>query len=280
MTVPIDKSQARRAFARAAPAYDRVAVLQREVATRLLQRLDLVRLEPRRILDLGAGTGEAATALLKRYPRAELVALDFALPMLQRARRRGRWRRRPRCLCADLEQLPLAGGCADLIFSNAALQWATDPAATFRDWRRVLRPGGLTLFSTFGPDTLKELRAAWAEVDDAPHVHPLADLHDLGDALVRAGFAEPVLDVDRITLTYPDLRALMTDLKALGAHNVARDRPRGLTGRARLSALERAYAGHRRDDGRLPASYEVIYGIAWVPAPTPVRVPLDGLHAR
>ena len=261
---PMDKGEARRAFARAAPRYDEVAVLQREIGQRMLERLDLVRLTPRVILDVGAGTGVATTALCRRYPKARVIALDFALPMLQATRRRGTWLRKPRCICADAEHLPLADMTVDLIYSNATLQWCNDLEHTFREFLRVLRPGGLLMFTTFGPDTLQELRASWSEADDQVHVSPFLDMHDVGDALVRAHWAEPVMDVERITLTYRDTAALMRDLKVLGAHNVHAQRHRGLTGKGRLRRMQQAYERFR-NDGRLPASYEVIYGHAWAP---------------
>jgi len=264
----IDKAQARRAFSRAAARYDDVAVLQREIGQRMIDRLDLVRMRPESILDLGAGTGHAAEGLLERSPRSRVVALDFALPMLRLARRRGGWFRRPACVCADMERIPLADGSVDLLYSNAALQWSNDVEAAFREFLRVLRPGGLLMFSTFGPDTLKELRAAWSAADGHTHVSRFPDMHDLGDALVRARFADPVMDVDRITLTYRAVFDLMSDLKVLGAHNVTAGRPRGLTGRGRLEAMEKAYEAFR-SDGRLPASYEVVYGHAWAPESTP-----------
>jgi len=260
----IDKRQARRAFSRAAPHYDEVAVLQQEIGQRMLERLQLVRLQPQSILDLGAGTGLAIDGLMRRYPKAQLLALDFALPMLQRARRRGRLLRRPACVCGDLELLPIADASIDLIYSNAALQWSNDLEATFREFLRVLKPGGLLMFTTFGPDTLKELRLAWSAVDGYSHVSNFPDMHDVGDALLRSRFADPVVDVDRMTLTYPDVDGLMRDLKVLGAHNVTRRRPRGLTGRGRLQAMRAAYEPFRRN-GLLPASYEVVYGHAWVP---------------
>jgi malonyl-CoA O-methyltransferase len=273
---PIDKASARRSFDRAASGYDAAAFLQREIGGRLLERLDYCRLTPKTILDLGCGTGQAIGALMRRYPRARVIALDFALGMLRLARRRGTWFNRPRVLCADAEALPLADGCVDLIVSNAALQWCNDLDRTFSDLLRVLRPGGLLMFTSFGPDTLRELRAAWAVADGLPagpaqtrvqpqtHVSPFVDMHDLGDALVRARFAEPVMDAEHLTLTYADLRGLMRDLKGIGAHNAASDRPRGLTGPRRLAALEAAYETQRRD-GRLPATYEVVYGHAWAP---------------
>ncbi|MEY6434090.1 malonyl-ACP O-methyltransferase BioC [Thioalkalicoccus limnaeus] len=277
----IDKAAARRAFTRAAPAYDGVALLQQEIEQRLLARLDYIRLDPRLVLDLGAGTGHAVDGLQRRFRRAPVLALDFAESMLHQARRRGRWGRRPLCLCADAERLPLADGCVDLIFSNAMFQWCNDLERTFGECLRVLRPGGALLFSTFGPDTLKELRAAWAAVDGETHVSGFLDMHDIGDALVRARFADPVMDVDRLTVTYDRVRDLMRDLKQLGAHNAAVDRPRGLTGRRRLAAVEAAYERERRE-GRLPATYEVVYGLAWVGQQKPVdggvAIPLEGLR--
>ncbi|WP_296809159.1 malonyl-ACP O-methyltransferase BioC [Thiocapsa sp.] len=279
----IDKGRARRNFELAAERYDSVAVLQREIADRLLERLDYVRLEPERVLDLGAGTGYAVDALHRRYRKARVIALDFAHGMLLQARRRGRWLRRPLCLCADAESLPLADGAVDLIVSNATFQWCNGLDRTFAECLRVLRPGGLLMFTTFGPDTLKELRQAWARVDGASHVSPFLDMHDVGDALVRARFADPVMDTERMTLTYPAVRDLMNDLKILGAGNATADRPRGLTGRARLAALDAAYENHR-SDGRLPASYEVVYGQAWVPEQKPaqggIAVPVSAIGRR
>jgi malonyl-CoA O-methyltransferase len=260
----IDKRRARRAFERAAPGYDAAAVLQREIADRLLERLDYVRLQPRRILDLGSGTGYAVDGLRRHYRRAQVIALDFAYPMLLRARRRGSWLHRPWCLCADAERLPLADSVLDLIVSNATLQWCSNPDAVFAECLRVLRPGGLFLFSTFGPDTLKELRTAWSCVDGYTHVSPFADMHDLGDALVRMRFADPVMDAEHITLTYARLDDLLDDLKGIGANNATAQRPRGLTGPQRLAAVAAAYETYRRED-RLPASFEVVYGTAWVP---------------
>jgi malonyl-CoA O-methyltransferase len=261
---PQDKREARRAFARAARRYDEVAVLQREIGQRMLERLDLVRLTPKVILDVGSGTGVATAALSKRYRKARVIALDFALPMLHETRSRGAWLRKPRCICADAEHLPLADMSVDLIYSNATLQWCNDLEHTFREFLRVLRAGGLLMFTTFGPDTLKELRASWSAADAHAHVSPFLDMHDIGDALVRTHWAEPVIDVERITLTYQDVRTLMRDLKVLGAHNVVSQRHRGLTGKGRLWRMQQAYESFR-ENGRLPASYEVVYGHAWAP---------------
>ncbi|MES9992093.1 MAG: malonyl-ACP O-methyltransferase BioC [Candidatus Thiodiazotropha sp.] len=275
----IDKRQARAAFSRAAPHYDEVAQLQREIGQRMLQRLSYIRHQPKVVLDVGAGTGEATLALKKHYRKAHTIALDFALPMLHRVRKRGGWLATPSCLCGDAEQLPLADQSVDMIFSNAALQWCNDLQGTFSEFLRILRPNGMLLFSTFGPDTLHELRASWSEVDGLSHVSPFPDMHDVGDAMVRAGLAEPVVDVDRMRLSYDDVPSLMRDLKTLGAHNVTSNRPRGLTGKGRLRAMCEAYESFRMDDNKLPASYEVVYGHAWAPKQRQVdgvtAIPLD-----
>lgn len=259
----IDKRQARRSFGRAAARYDAAAALQHEIGRRLVERLDYVKLQPQRVLDVGCGTGVVTDALLKRYPKAQVLGLDFALPMLAHTRRRGRWLRRPQCLCGDLDALPLAGASIDLIVANASLQWSNRPAETFVDLARILRADGLLMFTSFGPDTLRELRAAWAEVDGHEHVHNFIDMHDYGDMLMGAGFADPVMDVEHITLTYSDAHALMADLKLVGTTNAGGARRRGLTGRARLDAVCAAYERFRAADGRLPLTYEVIYGHAW-----------------
>ncbi len=288
----LDKRLVRAAFDRAADGYAGAAVVQREVAARLLERLDLIRLQPETILDAGAGAGELTNALGRRYPRARLVALDIAPAMLREARaiapRLARWRGRRLFVCADAERLPFADSNLDMIVSNLMLQWCSDLDAALAGFRRALRPGGLLMFTTFGPDTLKELRASWAGVDGHNHVNAFVDMHDIGDALMRLGFSEPVMDREDITLTYADAGALMRDLKQLGAHNITGGRPRGLTGRGRLAQVIDAYEAFRRD-GRLPATWEVVYGHCWMPAretvkvrpgADAVRVPLSGLTRR
>jgi malonyl-CoA O-methyltransferase len=280
----LDKHQARRAFERAADSYDEVSALQQEVGQRLIERLDLIRMHPTRILDLGAGTGTFSKALMQRYRKAQVVALDLALAMLRHTRRRGGWLRKPACVCADGEQLPFADDSFDFIFSNLMLQWCPDPEPVFTELRRVLAPGGLLLFSTFGPDTLMELRASWEAVDGHTHVNRFIDMHEIGDALMHTRWAEPVMDSERITVTYRELRTLMQDLKQLGAHNVTAGRPRGLTGRQRLRQVTAAYERFR-SNGVLPASYEVVYGHAWSPlnkqaAAGTIDVPLPGVQPR
>jgi malonyl-CoA O-methyltransferase len=270
----IDKRLARRSFERAAATYDAAAVLQNEVCRRMLARLDLVRLEPAAILDAGSGTGNAIPDLLRRYPRARVIALDLAVAMLRRAlARAGGWRRffgrraaRVAAVCGDIERLPLGPASVDMVWSNLALQWVNEPAAAFAGFARVLRPGGLLMFSTFGPDTLKELRAAFAGTDGHTHVHRFLDMHDLGDMLVANGFSGPVMDMEMVTLTYSELGELMRELKAIGAHNLTRGRRPALAGKEWLRAVSRNYEAFRRD-GRLPATFEVVYGHAWKPQP-------------
>ncbi|MEA2079002.1 MAG: malonyl-ACP O-methyltransferase BioC [Pseudomonadota bacterium] len=257
-----DKMQARRSFESAAAAYDQAAALQQEVGQRLLQRLDLVKIQPDRILDLGSGTGQCIPDLFARYKKAQVVALDIALPMLEHARKRGRWLRKPRCVCGDAERLPFADSSFDLVFSNLMLQWCVELEGVFAELQRVIRPGGLLLFTSFGPDTLRELRGSWQQVDDYSHVNAFLDMHDVGDALVRTRFADPVMDVERLTVTYPDVWKLMRELKQIGAHNVTAGRPRGLTGKTRMQRLVGVYEQYR-SNGVLPASYEIVNGHAW-----------------
>src|SRR3569623_2993457 len=271
-------------------SFDRVAVLQREIGTRLLERLDYVRLRPAVAVDVGAGTGHLSKALARRYPDAQVSALDLAPNMLRTARRHAgllaRLRGRRACICGDAEHLPLASQSVDLIFSNATLQWCNDLDSVFAEFRRVLKPDGVALFSTFGPATLKELRLAWAQAAAAQHVGAFIDMHAIGDALLRAGFSDPVMDAERLTLTYSDVRGLLHELKTLGAHNAAAGRARGLTGRGRLRAMMDAYEPLRRDGG-LPATFEVVYGLAWSPSAAAnrredgvVKVPVDSLRRR
>ncbi len=292
MTKPPDSpmfphhSAVRRSFDRAAGRYDEYAFLQREIADRLLERLQYIKLAPKRTLDLGCGTGYVTEKLAARDPAAQLVAVDLAPAMVAHTHKRlggQSWleklfRAAPshHPLCADAEALPLAGESIDLAVSSLTLQWC-DPQRVAREMARVLRPEGLFMFTTFGPDTLKELRAAFRAVDDQPHVNTFVDMHDIGDMLVEAGFADPVMDCEVMTITYTELMTLMRELKGIGAHNVLPDRARGLMGRGRWQQLTAAYEKFRVD-GRLPATYEVIYGHAWKPAFSK-RKTIDGNQA-
>ncbi len=260
----LDRAQVRRAFGRAASSYEQHDVLQREVQSALLDRLDFYLEPPARVLDLGAGTGRGSALLKKRYPKAEVIALDLALPMLREAKRHASWRRPLRRVCGSATQLPLPDHSIDVLHSNLCIQWCDDPAELFAECVRVLKPGGFLAASTFGPDTLCELRQAWAGSDQRPHVGRFLDMHDLGDAMIAAGLRDPVLDVDRYTLTYAEPAALLRDLKGLGATNADAARQRGLTGKAHYKRMLEAYESLRMD-GRIPATWEVVTLHAWGP---------------
>jgi malonyl-CoA O-methyltransferase len=257
----------RAAFEQSAAHYDAVALLQREVADRLLERLELLRIQPATILDLGSGTGYCSAALAAHYPRARITSLDLATAMVQKSRARfSRWsrlRRGHQFVCADAEALPFADQSFDMLFSNLTIQWCSDLETTFTEMKRVLKPGGVVLYTTLGPDTLRELRASWAAVDSQVHVNTFLDMHEVGDAMLRARLAEPVMDMEQLTITYQDALTLMRDLKSLGAHNVNPGRHSGLTAPQKLRAVMQHYEQFRQSDGLLPASYEVVYGHAW-----------------
>ena len=264
MTPPFDTRQVRRSFGRAAASYEANAVLQREVEQRLLERLEYIETAPQRVLDLGCGPGHATQAMRARWKGAQVIALDAALPMLGRIK--PGWLRRVERVNADARALPLADASIDVLYTNLCIQWIDDLPALFDEFRRVLRPQGYLALSTFGPDTLHELRAAWAFADRSPHVSQFADIARVGDALMHAGFRDPVLDGEHFTLTYRDAPTLMRELKAIGATNADPRRARGLTGRAHYRRAVEAYEAYR-DNGLLPATYEVIYAHAWAPDP-------------
>jgi len=251
-------------------------VLQREVCTRMLERLDYIKLQPARLLDAGSGTGWGGRQLAEKYPAAQIVSLDIAIGMLQAAQDKSSWWKKlfggagPLQVCADVEALPLAANSVEMIWSNLAVQWCNDLPATFVELHRVLKTDGMLMFSTLGPDTLKELRLAFKGVDERSHLNRFADMHDIGDMLMQAGFAEPVMDMEYMTLTYEDVRGVLHDLKGIGAHNTTAGRGQGLMGKAAWARLLDNYEKLRRD-GRLPATYEVVYGHAWKPQPKVTR---------
>ncbi len=265
----IDPALARRRFSRAATTYATASRLETEIGARLVERLNYVKLAPGRVLDLGCGPGREAPALQARFPSAQLLLVDFALPMLRVAQPpRGLLARLARrrggvAVCADFARLPFRDGSVDLAVSNMALHWARDPLAVLREWHRVLAVDGLLMFSTLGPDTLRELRAAAG----GARVHAFADMHDVGDMLGTAGYAAPVMDMEQLTLLYADSAALLADLRASGQTCALAARRRGLSGRGFRATLDAAL-GQRLREGRLPVTYEVVYGHAWKPAPT------------
>jgi malonyl-CoA O-methyltransferase len=279
----LDPAQVRRSFDRAARTYDAAAAVATEIRNRLIERLDIVRLQPKAVLDLGAGTGHSSKTLRQRYRGAEIIALDLSPGMLAQAERRQSWLRRFDPVVADAHRLPLKDGSVELVFSNLMLEWCHDPDRVFQEIRRVLKPGGLLTFTTLGPDTLRELREGWRKIDPYTHVHRFIDMHDLGDALMRAGMAEPVMDTERLTVTYADVDALMGELTASGSSNLAHGRPRGLMTKARLEALRKAVP-RGLEGGALPVSVEVVYGHAWAgqlrrpqPKGGEIRVPVSSL---
>ena len=227
----------------------------------MLERLDYVKLAPRRILDAGSGPGRDTDGLQRRYGGAQVVAVDSALALLPRKSFVAKWLgKKAHSVCADLERLPFSPGSFELAWSNMALHWVGEPLAAFRELERVLAPEGLLMFSTLGPDTLKELRAAAG----APRVHAFTDMHDLGDMLVAAGFSAPVMDMEMLQVEYASGRQLLDDLRASGQTNARLDRPRGLAGRRRLEEFRRR---------GLRATYEVVYGHAWKRAVPPTTQP-------
>lgn len=268
----LDKKQLRAAFERAAACYDQSAVLQREISNRMLSRLEYIKFRPEVILDAGSGTGYGSQQLARRYPSSQLIAVDIAWAMLSQARPNTVWWQRILPLqqqhsyyvCADIEQIPLQNESVGLIWSNLALQWCNDLNRTLADMHRILRTDGLLMFSTFGPDTLKELRQSFAKADGYQHVNRFVDMHDIGDLLVNNRFSTPVMDMEYITLTYDDVIGVMRDLKAIGAHNVIQGRQGGLMGKKRWQQAIDAYETLRHD-GKLPATFEVVYGHAWKP---------------
>ncbi|MES2636361.1 MAG: malonyl-ACP O-methyltransferase BioC [Pseudomonadota bacterium] len=264
----MDKARVRASFDRAAQTYDAAAILQKLVRTEMLSRLDLVKIKPKVILDAGCGTGHGSFALQKKFSSAQVVSLDIALAMLQKTYQQqsflSKLFKQKNLVCADIERLPIASMSLGMVWSNLALQWCNDLDAAFGEVARVLQPDGLFMFSTFGPDTLKELRTATHNVNT--HVSRFIDMHDIGDALTRAGFSAPVLDVERYTLTYDDVKGVMKDLKSIGAHNATQGRARGLLGRGFLQKLTQQYEQFRQtleEGGKLPATFEVVYGHAW-----------------
>lgn len=266
-----DPAQVRRAFDRAAPTYEHSSAIAREVERRMAQKLEYLKVDPERVLDAGSGPGTAHEVLRRRYPAAQLVEVDLSLAMLRRARERRGLRELLRAVvgararhwvCADFSSLPLRGASFGMIWSSLALAWSAEPLATLGEFHRVLVPGGALMFSTYGPDTLKELREAFATIDSAAHVHAFHDMHDLGDMLVAAGFDAPVMEMERIAVTYPDIDALARDLKGSGQTSVSAARRRGLTTPREWRRVREQHE-RSRVAGRLPATVEVVYGHAW-----------------
>ncbi len=260
-----EKNRIQKHFDAKAVCYESSAVLQRNVCDDLLRRLDLTSLNPEVVLDVGCGTGWGTQDLLKKYKKANVISLDISPEMLKQTKRKGGWLRKPELICADAEAIPLANESVDLIFSNLMLQWC-DYKKVFTEFKRILKPDGLLMFSTFGPDTLKELKQSWAQVDNHAHVNEFTDMHDLGDELIHAGLAEPVMDMDILTLTYNDAISVMKDLKAIGANTILKNQQKEVeSGLITPNKLKRVIAHYEsfRKNKVIPASYEVVFGHAW-----------------
>ncbi|TBR36038.1 MULTISPECIES: malonyl-ACP O-methyltransferase BioC [Dyella] len=262
----VDRRQVRRNFGRAARTYEQHDALQRQVQDVLLERLDFYLDTPERVLDVGAGTGRGSALLKKKYGKAQVIAVDMAVPMLREAKQHAGWFKPFQRVCAEATSLPFPDHSVDVLHSNLCFQWVDDLAALFGECARVLKPGGLLAFTTFGPDTLRELRAAWASSDEQAHVSRFLDMHDLGDAMISAGLRDPVLDVDRYTMTYSEPRMLLKELQGLGATNADTTRGRGLMGKSHYRRMLETYEG-MRVDGRIPATWEVVTAHAWGPPP-------------
>ncbi len=268
----LDHGLVRQAFERLAPGYEAASGPDREIGRRLLEHLEPVRIEPSLILDIGTGTGDCARRLQKTYRKARILAVDVSPAMLRAARQQeSRFRSRQRFVCTDAQQLGIISGGADLVYSNLTLPWCADLDRTFAEIFRVLKPGGLMALSTLGPDTLRELRACWRQIDDLEHVHVFIDMHDIGDALVRAGFVDVVMDSEVITLQYREIDGLFADLKRLGTGNLAPGRRRTLTGRKKLTKLRELCRG--AGDSSVNATLEVTYAHAWAPVKKGSAIP-------
>jgi len=269
----IDHALVRRRFSRAAARYNEASVLAREVGRRMDERLEYIRVDPKHILDLGCGTGADLARLGERYPQAVRLGIDFAEPMLGRIARPSSLfkrllhpaRRSPMLACADAHALPLAPASMSLVWSNLMLNWLTDPLPAITEIHRILEIDGLMMFSTFGPDTLRQLREALPD-HHGERVHRFIDMHDIGDALIKAGFSDPVMDMEMITMTYASVDEIFADLKLSGCSNASTARPRGLSGKTDWERARRGLEALRRD-GRIPLSFELVQGHAWKVAP-------------
>jgi len=255
----LNKKRIREDFSNAASSYDAAAIVQTEICERTLERLQMLKLEPKRILDIGSGTGKSVRALKSFYPKAHVIASDFALPMLTQSNCEP-------AVCCDAQMLPLNSASVDLIFSTSTFQWCEDLNHLFAECARILKPGGTLVFSTFGPDTLKELRQSWAQIDEQKHVHDFIDMHHIGDILLANHYHDPVVDREMIVIEYQSIKQLMHDLKATGSRgkfsNAKDSAAIGLTGKEKLKRMLRVYNTFRMENDSLPASYEVIYGYA------------------
>jgi malonyl-CoA O-methyltransferase len=247
-------SKIRNTFNTASSNYNDNAFLQNEIANRLAEKLKVISIKPQTIIDLGSGTGFLSEKTAKIFPNSILVCVDFAQQSLLENSQNLK-------VCANAYELPFASNSVDFIVSNLMMQWCPDLTTLFNECFRILKPQGLFLFTTFGPDTLKELKRSWSVVDSSAHVNNFIDMHDIGDQMLQSGFQSPIMEMEKLILTYEKVVDLMHDLKAIGAQNVA-NRSKALTGKTKFKKMIEMYENYR-EDGKLPATYEVIYGHAW-----------------
>ena len=256
----------RRRFDRAAADFDNADFVHAVTRDGLTARLEPMVLKPAAVLDLGSATGSMGRALRKRFRRAHIVSLDLSRAMLEAARNNKAWLSRASFVQSDAERLPFAEASFDLVVANQLLPWTPDPQRVFAEVSRVLKKGGVFAFAALGPDSLREIDRAWAAVDAGVHVNRFADMHDIGDGLVRAGLADPVLDVDRLHVSYENLGKLFADLTQTGARNTLADRARGLTGKGRFRAMAAALES-RGPGGGILLDLELVYGHCWGAGP-------------
>lgn len=277
MKLSYDLNALAASFNKAAKTYDKYAFFQRQIAKNLLSRLDFIRHTPKTILNLGAGTGHANAELAKRYPNAQIISLDIAGDLLAKIPSNQ--------ICADMHALPLKTNQIDMVYSNLVIHWCNDLNQVFTEIQRVLKPDGLFIFSSLGPDTLDELRQSWASIDDEKHVHDYTDMHHVGDAMLKQGLADPVMDMEKVMVPYPDVLTLMRDIKSIGGHNLHQSRRKTLTAKSKIQRLIQAYEAFRLPSEQYPLTYEVIYGHAWGSAQSQntqhdgeVHIPLSALR--
>jgi malonyl-CoA O-methyltransferase len=256
-------------FSKAAATYDGSAFLQKEVAARLFERLDIMNVSPSTILDAGCGTGLCSRKLNKLFSKAKVTGVDIAPGMIEMAKKSNGLFTKVDYQVADIDELPFDDNSFDLVFSNLTVQWLIESKRVYSELNRVLKPGGLLVFSSLGPDTLIELKQSWQQVDKGVHVNNFMDMHIIGDQVHSAQFENTVMDRDIVTLTYETMVGLMKDLKAIGAHNIDVNRSKGLMGKKKFAELKAAYEAFRWEDGQLPATYEVVFGHAWKKAEQP-----------
>ena len=254
-------------FDRAATRFAKADFMHRVVANGLFERMQPMTLSPRLIVDLGSACGAASKRLAWQYPKARVLSVDLSAEMLKTSKKNQRWFNRVRELQADATKLPLATGSVDIIFANLLLPWINHPPDVFEEVARVLRVDGLFMFSTLGPDSLAEFRTAWSEIDDGLHVHQFPDMHNLGDAVMRAGLSDPVLDVDCQRVTYKDTATLFAEMAAIGARNSLRDRRPTLTGKGRIKRFCQALRSWP-DDNSIDLNLELVYGHAFGKGPS------------